>query len=403
MLSKTFYYWEYNGFCHHCKRYSDEFVSNNSIPWHAGGNHEVCAEKIALVSFDKWGYRYMPRRKGISIKDVARESQASLTTVSLVLNNRDGRISPATRERVLQTVDRLGYRPSRLAQGLQAQRSGCLAILVRQLRHAFADVYFGELISAIHDYASGAGYKILLEVAHPDFLERRQHLELFDRHFVDGLLALGVTTNDDYLADFEDGNRAVVIVNNYLSGKRLNHVKCDYRQAGRIGAEYLLKLQHRDIGLIHGAVEVQTSADLRVGAEEALSAAGVPLPQHRIADGLYTEEGGAAAAAGLIQREPDLTAILAGNDKMAIGAISAIKAMGRRVPDDVSVVGCDDLRIAEFCDPPLTTIHTPLYEVGQSACQRLLELVEGKIENVEETYPVSLLVRKSTAPPKRAS
>ena len=345
----------------------------------------------------------MPKRRGISIKDVARESQASLTTVSLVLNNRDGRISPATRERVLKTVDRLGYRPSRLAQGLQAQRSGCLAILVRQLRHAFADIYFGELISAIHDFASGAGYKILLEVAHPDFIQQRQHLELFDRHFVDGLLALGVTTNDDYLADFEDSHRAALIVNNYLSGKRLNHVKCDYRLAGRMAGEYLLRLRHRDIGLIHGATEVQTSSDLRAGFEETLLATGFPLPPERIADGLYTEEGGAAAAATLLERAPDLTAIMAGNDKMAIGAISAIKESGRRVPEDVSVMGCDDLRGAEYCDPPLTTIHTPLYEVGQSACQRLLELVDGKVERVEETFPVSLTVRKSTAPPTRAS
>src|SRR5262245_8244619 len=98
-------------------------------------------------------------RRRISIKDVARESGASLTTVSLVLNDRGDRISAATRQRVLATANRLGYRPNRLAQGLQSQRSGLLAILVPQLRHAFADVYFGELISAVHDYASSAGYK----------------------------------------------------------------------------------------------------------------------------------------------------------------------------------------------------------------------------------------------------
>jgi DNA-binding LacI/PurR family transcriptional regulator len=99
----------------------------------------------------------MAKRKAISIKDVARESRASLTTVSLVLNSRAARISHETQQRVLETASRLGYRPSRIAQGLQAQRSGFLAILVPQLRHAFADAYFGELISAVHDYASEAG------------------------------------------------------------------------------------------------------------------------------------------------------------------------------------------------------------------------------------------------------
>lgn len=342
----------------------------------------------------------MPRRKTVSIKDVARESNASLTTVSLVLNNRDGRISSATRERVLSTVSRLGYRPSRLAQGLQARRSGFVAILVPQLRHAFADVYFGEIISAIHDFASSVGYKMILEVAHPYFIERGQHLELFDRHFVDGLLALGVTAKDTYLAGYEDGTRPCLIVNNYLPGRRLNHVKCDYRQAGHLAAEHLIALGHRRIALIHGAPEVRTTADLRTGFEETLSAAGLSLPDRYTTDGMYTEEGGAAAAARLIEREPSLTAILAGNDKMAIGAMAAVKAAGRRVPEDVSILGCDDLQPAAFCDPPLTTVHTPLYEIGQRACEMLLALVDGKVETVEETHPVSLTVRKSTAPAK---
>jgi DNA-binding LacI/PurR family transcriptional regulator len=345
----------------------------------------------------------MSRRKSVSIKDVARESNASLTTVSLVLNNRDGRISSATRERVLSTVSRLGYRPSRLAQGLQSRRSGCLAILVPQLRHAFADVYFGEIISAIHDFASSVGYKMLLEVAHPHFIERGQHLELFDRHFVDGLLALGVTAKDGYLTVYEDGTRPCLIVNNYLPGRRLNHVKCDYRQAGRLAAEHLLALGHQRIALIHGAPEVQTTGDLRRGFGDALLAGGMELPEHRTADGMYIEEGGAIAAGRLLEREPGLTAILAGNDKMAIGAMSAVKATGRRVPEDVSVMGCDDIHPSAFCDPPLTTIHTPLYEIGQRACEMLLALVEGKVETVEETHPVSLTVRKSTAQANGAS
>ena len=343
----------------------------------------------------------MAKRKAISIKDVARESRASLTTVSLVLNSRAKRISAATRDRVLETAQRLGYRPSRLAQGLQAQRTGFLAILVPQLRRAFADVYFGELISAIHDYATEADLKILLEVAHARFIDSGRHLELFDRHFVDGLLCLGATSKDLYLRDFAGAGpqRPVIVVNNYLPDEPLNHVRCDYRQAGRLAAEHLLQLGHRHIGLIHGASEVQTSWDLRRGFEEGLAAAGVSLPKTRVEDGLYTEEGGAAAAIALLQREPTLTAVMTGNDKMAIGAISGLKSAGRRVPDDVSVVGCDDIHQAVFCDPPLTTIHTPIYEVGRLACQRLLSMIDGEIETVEETLPVHLTVRKSTAQP----
>jgi len=343
----------------------------------------------------------MAKRKTVSIKDVARESGSSLTTVSLVLNKRDRRISEATRDRVLATVERLGYRPSRLAQGLQSQRTGFIAILVPQIRHAFADAYFGEIISAIHDHARSAGYKVLLEVADDVFLDSNQHVELFDRHFVDGILCLGVTNRDTYLSVLRERARPLIVVNNYLADQPLNFVRCDYHEAGRLACKYLLDLGHKNLALIHGAAEVQTTHDLRAGMEAAIKKAGLSLPTDRVQDGLYTEEGGAAAAVALMERDSAVTAIVAGNDKMAIGAISGLKDIGLRVPADVSVVGCDDIHQAAFCDPPLTTIHTPIYEIGRRACERLLALLEGHVLSVEETHPVSITIRKSAAAPRK--
>ena len=342
----------------------------------------------------------MRKRKHITIRDIARESGASLTTVSLVLNNRDGRISEATRIRVREAVSRLGFRPNRLAQGLQSQRAGILAILVPELQHAFADAYIGELVSAIHDRANRAGNKILLEVAHPEFIERGHHRELFDRHFVDGVLCIGVTNNDRYLADFEDGVGPMVVVNNYIPGLTLNSVRCDYREAGKVAGEHLLNLGHRRIGLIHGAPEVQTTADLRKGFEEALAATGISLPPYRVADGRFLEEGGADAAFQILKRDASVTAFLCGNDKMAIGAMNALVHAGRRVPNDVSIIGCDDLKQATFCNPPLSTVRTPLYDLGTRACEALLELVEGETDRISEIRPVQLVIRESTAPPR---
>ena len=343
----------------------------------------------------------MAKRKGISIRDVARESGASLTTVSLVLNNRECRISDETRQRVIRTVDRLGYRPSRLAQGLQAQRSGLLAVLVPQLGHVFADPYFGELICAIQETAAGAGYKLLLEVVNEAYIKSEEHLELFRRHYVDGMLCLGVTNFDAYLGEFAAAGHPMVVVNNYLPDIRLNHVICEYEEAGRIAGRHLADLGHREIGLIHGAPEVQTTNDLRRGLELELGSCGIKLLDDRIEDGLYTEEGGAQAAVNLMNRVPGITAIFGGNDKMAIGAMSALKASGFSVPGDVSVMGCDDMHQAAFCDPPLTTVHTPLDDVGERACRALLELVDGKREAVADTCPVSLTLRQSTCAPRQ--
>ncbi len=342
----------------------------------------------------------MSRRRTIRLRDIAKESRASLTTVSLVLNRRDEKISDATRQRVREAVERLGYRPSRLAQGLQAQRTGILAVLVPDLQHAFADVCFGELISAVHDHAASVGNKLLLEVAHPDYIASGNHLELFDRDYCDGVLCMGVTNKDRYLRDFSDGARPMIVINNYVARFGLNYVCCDYRQAGVLVADHMLSLGHRGMAMIHGAPEVQTAVDLQDGFHDALRRAGVHLTGKRLEDGMCTAEGGALAAITLMKRDPSITAILAGNDKMAIGALSGLKQYGLSVPRDVSVVGCDDIHAGAFTDPPLTTVHTPLHEIGRRACRRLLELIETARTDVREVHRVKLTLRKSTCGPR---
>ncbi len=339
------------------------------------------------------------RSKPVSIREVARESGVSLTTVSLILNKGDQRISEATRRRVLATIDRLGYRPNRLAQGLQNRRSHILAILVPGLKHAFADVYFGELISGIYDEASRLGYKILLEVATAGFVRQRKYIELFDQCFIDGLLFVGAHEQHRFLHDLASRQYPVLIVNNYFAQERLDYVVCDYAAAARLAAQHLFALGHRRVGMIRGAVEVQTAMDARDAFVETCRQLGTTVSDDLIADGLYTEEGGGAAVEELLRREPRLTAIFAGNDKMAIGAIRRLHQLGKRVPDDISVVGCDDIHQAAFVTPPLTTVRTPLYDLGKRSAQCMIDLIRRKVKQCHEILPVELVTRESTAPP----
>jgi LacI family transcriptional regulator len=167
-----------------------------------------------------------------------------------------------------------------------------------------------------------------------------------------------------------------------------------------MAAEYLLGLGHKNIGLIHGASEVQTAHDFQDGVEDALGRAKCPLAPRRVEDGLFTEEGGASAAVELLSRDSSITALIAGNDKMAIGALAGLKNSGMRVPQHVSVVGCDDMHQAAFCDPPLTTVHTPIYDIGELACRRLMDIIDGRETAVEDRRPVGLTVRASSAPPR---
>ncbi len=333
-------------------------------------------------------------QKRISIRDVAKASGVSLTTVSLVLNKSDQRISEQTRQRVLDTIRKLGYRPNRLAQGLQTRRSHILAILVPQLSHTFADVYFGELISGIYDHADRSGYKILLEVAGDRFVRKGAYEDLYEQCFIDGMLFMGSDASHTFVEELGGPNRPFMLVNNVIGG--LDHVVCDYAEAGRLAAEHLAELGHRRIAMIRGSTTVHTANELTESFTAALRSRRIMIDHDRIEDGLFTEEGGADATRRLLARAPHLSAIFAGNDKMAIGAIQALLDMGKRVPHDLSVMGCDDIHQASFVTPPLTTVHTPLYELGERCGQRLIELLTGQRTSCREVMPVEMKVRGST-------
>jgi LacI family transcriptional regulator len=294
-------------------------------------------------------------------------------------------------------MQELGYRPNRLAQNLSRRDTQMLAVILPSLSHAFADRYFGELISGICDRARKLGFKVMLEQATQEFIHRREHIELFDRRFVDGVLCLGNSDRHPFLKDFADGQHPMIVVNNYFPDWDLDHAVCDYRGGAEQAMNYLLQLGHRQIGMIMGSCWVRTARDIVEIYEQKLRSVGVePLEGWR-EDGLFTEAGGAEAAAKLMARHPELTAILAANDKMAIGAIHHLHQSGRRVPSDVSVVGFDDMQDAAFSNPALTTVHLPLYEAGVLACERLVNRIQGRGEPVRAVLPTHLVVRNSTA------
>jgi DNA-binding LacI/PurR family transcriptional regulator len=333
---------------------------------------------------------------------VARLAGVSVATVSMVIND-NPRISRATHMRVQRLIERLGYRPNRLAQSLSSKYTQEMAILLPALRHTFADPYFGELISGICDRAGKLGYKVILEQAKPEFVKTRQHIEMFERRHIDGILALGCNDRHHFLKDFSDGRYPLVVVDNQFSQWKLDYVMCDYRSGADQVMNYLLQLGHRQIGLINAAPEVPSARDVRDVYLSRLQSNGVTALESWMADGKFTEEGGAAAAQAILDRHPDVTALFAGNDKMALGALHHLTRQGIRVPQDISVVGFDDLKHASFITPSLTTVHLPLYEVGALACERLVERVHGNADKVAETLPTHLVMRESTALAKSVS
>lgn len=336
-----------------------------------------------------------------SIRDVARESGVSLTTVSLILNKNDDRISESTRRRVLATMDRLRYTPSRLARGLPNRRASTLAILVPALRHALADVYFGEIISGIYEVAADSGYRIMLEVARSEYVKRKEYATLLDDCSVDGILFIGATEEHGWLAEFDGGARPMMIVNNHFRQWNLHHVVCDYRGAGRLAANHLVELGHRRIGHISGPSNmVRTTEELTEAFRARLAEHGAPLDHAMIADGQFLVEEGRLACDRLLEHDPGLTAIFAANDKMAMGAYQSLRAHGRHPGTDVAVIGCDDIPTSALADPPLTTIRLNFFEVGAAACRQLIHLIgrdeDSKDGAVTDRIGVELVSRGSS-------
>jgi LacI family transcriptional regulator len=361
---------------------------NNMATRHSASSSAATAAKIDP--------RKLRSERPVSLRDVANRAKVSVATVSMVLND-NPRISRATQMRVQRMIQQLGYRPNRLAQSLSSRYTQVLAILLPALRHGFSDAYFGELISGICDRAGKMGYKVMLEQAKPDFVKQREHIELYERRFIDGLLCLGCNDRHHFLKEFSDRRYPLVVVDNCFSQWGLDYVMCDYSAGAEQMMNYLLQLGHRRIALITAAPEVRTARDVADVYRQKLKEARCPVPATQIADGKFTEEGGAEAAGKLIERHPNLTAIFAGNDKMAIGAMHALHRRGVKVPEDVSVVGFDDLQQSAFVNPSLTTIHLPLYQVGVLATEKLIERIHATSERVEQTLSTHLVVRDSTA------
>ena len=333
--------------------------------------------------------------KSCTIKNVAARSGVSISTVSLVLND-NPRISAATRERVLKTIQSLGYQPNRIARTLAWRHTRTLTVLLPQLKHAFAETYFGEIVSGIYDRARELGYKVLLEVARPEFVETKEYLHLYDQKFVDGILFVGANSRHRFVEDFVDGTRPMLMVNNYSKEFDLNYVVSNYRHGACQAAQHLVRLGHERIGFISGGLpEIQTCQDIFESFKEVLTESNIGLDPGQVVNGWLTEEGGMKAAEQLLRQEPQLTAIFALNDKMALGAIKKLNELGCRVPQDIAVVGFDDIPQASFSIPGLTTVHQPLYEIGKQSCERLIELIHRKVRRVQEVAPVYFVVRES--------
>jgi DNA-binding LacI/PurR family transcriptional regulator len=334
--------------------------------------------------------------KGVrpTIYDVARLAGVSTATVSRALNG-TGRIAEATRAAIDAAVEQLGYQTNTVARSLVTKSTETIALLLPDITNPF----YAALVSGIQQRALETGHTMLLCTTEGDPEREEQYLTLLRAKQVDGVLVDGLVLPPERIARFVREGLPIVCLDRDVDSAAVPLVQVDNRLGARMATEHLLSLGHTRIAHVQGAPELGISVERVQGYREALADAGIPFDPHLLAIGSFTEEGGYDAARSLLET-PSFTAVFAANDLSAIGVINAIVQSGRRVPDDVSIVGFDDLRLSKFTTPPLTTIHQPALEIAQLATQLLLELANGReVRQLRHLLEPALVVRSSTAPP----
>jgi LacI family repressor for deo operon, udp, cdd, tsx, nupC, and nupG len=327
-----------------------------------------------------------------TIKDVARELGMSIATVSRALS-RPQLLRPQTRERVMHVVERLGYRPNLLARGLRQGLAQAILFVAPNLSPFFLEIFAGA-----EEVTRNSQFALLFGNSAGD-PEREQHFfEQVASGRADGIILL----TGALPAAYTSGDRQLpplVTVLERVPGATVPVVNTDHLAGATEAVRHLIALGHRRIAHITGLRRVPSALRRLEGYRTALAAAGLAAPTELIHTGDFSIGSGAAGMQHLMGLAQPPTAVLCGNDEMAYGAIRAAHKLGLSVPEDVSIVGFDDQNLAEFYNPPLTTVNIPRQELGRRAAQELLEQLAGREVAREVMLPTRLVIRESTAPP----
>ena len=328
-----------------------------------------------------------------SLKDVAARAGVSFQTASKALNGQPGVVSERTRVRILRAAEELGYVPNALARGLVSQTSGTIGILVDD----FADRALSQFVKAAERAAAAHEHAALIVTVQtgtdPSLAVRKM-----EEQRVGGILVIAPSLEDDERLGVALRRRLPAVSVNHIHGGGIPLVGSDHSATGALAAEHLIELGHRRIGTVCGVRGRHVVRRRHRGFRDSLRESGHRLPHRHVAEADWTSAGGHSAAHRLLDVVPPLTALFVHSDVMALGVLHALRERGRRVPDDCSVVSCDDLDISPYLSPPLTSVHVPFAETGEQAASLLLQRMQGGPTAQQVLLPTHLVVRQSTAP-----
>ena len=332
-----------------------------------------------------------PKRKRVTIKQVAQEAGVSTQTVSRVTNDRPD-VAPETRQRVLEVIERLGYQPSALARSLIRQRSHTLGVVTAGLEY----VGPSHTLSGITEQAEAMGYSLLLkELPEFDTSDVEPILNALLARQVDGIIwaVAEASDNRDWLADRLNDLPVPIVFLTMHQRPDLSIVSVDNYLGGRIATEHLLKQGYRHIGHVAGPLEWWESRQRKAGWQNALLDAGIRVSEDQSVEGDWSSESGEKAIRQLLDQYPEMDAVFVANDQMALGILQVTCRRGLKVPQDLAVVGFDGIPEAAYYWPPLTTVKQNLHRLGCIAVEQALRAIEASQEPKGVYEPETILLK----------
>ncbi|MEX1030661.1 MAG: catabolite control protein A [Paenibacillaceae bacterium] len=330
----------------------------------------------------------------VTIYDVAREASVSMATVSRVVNNNPN-VKPQTRKKVFEAIERLGYRPNAVARGLASKKTTTVGVVIPDISNAI----FAEVARGIEDIANMYHYNIILCNADKKKDKEIRVINTLLEKQVDGLLFMGGAVTEDHIQAFRTSSVPIVLCATTDEGDNYPSVDIDHTAAAEDAVSTLIENGHRRIAMISGTLQDPSNGFARYqGYKNALDKAGITIKDDLVRIGNYRYESGLEVAQYFLELQDKPTAIFAANDEMAIGAIHAIQDKGLRVPEDVSVISVDNVRMASMVRPLLSTVAQPMYDIGAVSMRLLTKLMKKEsVTNSRVILPHEVILRQSVA------
>jgi LacI family transcriptional regulator len=331
----------------------------------------------------------------VTSRDIAAHAGVSQSTVSRALRD-DPRVAPETAARVRESVARLGYMPNTAARSLITRRTNTIGVIVAGITNPF----YPELLDVLHDEFSLSGYRTVLLNERTGGRSVDAALPQLQDRSVDGLVFVSATLGSPFPAHFQRKGIPVVLLNREIDADDLDRVVSDNVGGGRLAADALVDLGHRRVALLSGPRNTSTARDREGGFLARLRERGVEVDERMVRRGEYSHQSGYQGCLELLEAAPRPTAVFCANDVVAFGALDAARRLGVAVPDELSVIGYDDVEMAGWEAFRLTTVRQPLRAMSRRAGRLLIEPIEGDpdVPGRREVFPAGLVQRSTTSP-----